>query len=164
MRGFFSICDTGNLDMSMNLRRVGAWISMVLIGALLFGCEGESPDASTGSSASAGSAAAGTTSGTTSGTTAGTTSGTTAPATSGTATVSWTAPQVDINGMTSVAGYRIYYGSAAGELTHVIDVDDAAALNYTVGNLAPGVWYFAVADYDVQKIESPLSGVVQVTI
>jgi hypothetical protein len=142
--------------MPMNLRRVGVTVSMALIGALLFGCESGSPDASTGSSA----AAADTTSGTTGGTTA---PGTTAPA-PGTATVSWTAPAVDINGMTDVAGYRIYYGNAAGSLTHVIDVDDAAALTYTVGNLAPGTWYFAVTDYNAQKIESTSSGVVQVTI
>ncbi len=137
--------------MPMNLRRVGVTVSMALIGALLFGCESGSPDASTGSSA----AAADTTSGTTGGTTA---------SESGTATVSWTAPAVDINGMTDVAGYRIYYGNAAGSLTHVIDVDDAAALTYTVGNLAPGTWYFAVTDYNAQKIESTSSGVVQVTI
>lgn len=140
--------------MPMNLRRVGVSVSMALIGALLFGCESGSPDASTGSSA----AAAGTT-----GSTGSTTGGTTAPQ-SGTATVSWTAPAVDINGMTNVAGYRIYYGSAAGSLTHVIDVDDAAAVSYTVGDLAPGVWYFAVTDYDADKIESTPSSVVQVTI
>jgi hypothetical protein len=142
--------------MSMTLRHVGASISIVLIGVLLFGCESGSPDASTSSTAA--------TAGTTGGTTSGTTGGTPAPTASGTATVSWTAPQVDINGMTSVAGYRIYYGIEAGQLTHVIDVDNAAAVNYTVNNLAPGVWYFAVTDYDVEKIESALSGVVQVTI
>ena len=135
--------------MPMNLRRVGASVSIALIGALLFGCESGSPDASTGSSA----AGADTTSGTTGGTTA-----------SGTATVSWTAPAADINGMSNVAGYRIHYGSAAGSLNHVIDVDNAAAASFTVGDLAPGVWYFAVTDYDADKIESALSGVVQVTI
>jgi fibronectin type III domain protein len=126
--------------MPMNLRRVGVSVSMALICALLFGCESGSPDAS-----------------------AGTTSGTTASE-SGTATVSWTAPAADINGMSNVAGYRIHYGSAAGSLNHVIDVDNAAAVSYTVGDLAPGVWYFAVTDYDADKIESSLSGVVQVTI
>ncbi len=135
--------------MPMNLRRVGASVSIALIGALLFGCESGSPDASTGSSA----AGADATSGTTGGTTA-----------SGTATVSWTAPAADINGMSNVAGYRIHYGSAAGSLNHVIDVDNAAAASFTVGDLAPGVWYFAVTDYDADKIESALSGVVQVTI
>lgn len=137
--------------MPMNLRRVGAPVSMALICALLFGCDVGSPDASTGSS----SAAAGTTSGTTGGTTA---SG------SGTATVSWTAPAADINGMSNVAGYRIHYGNAADSLNHVIDVENAAAASFTVGDLAPGVWYFAVTDYDADKIESSLSGVVQVTI
>jgi hypothetical protein len=137
--------------MPMNLRRVGVSVSMALIGALLFGCESGSPDASTGSSAAAAD------------TTSGTTGGTTAPE-SGTATVSWTAPAVDINGMSNVAGYRIYYGSSEGQMTHVIDVDNASAVTYTVSDLAPGVWYFAVTDYDDQKIESTRSGVVQVTI
>jgi hypothetical protein len=145
----------------MTLRRVGASISMLLMSVLLFGCDNVSPDASTGSSAAAADAASGTT-GSTSGTP--TPAGTTAPPASGTATVSWTAPQVDSNGMTSVAGYRIYYGSDAGQLTHVIDVDNATALTYTVSNLASGVWYFAVADFDAEKVESALSGVVQVTI
>jgi len=133
--------------MPMNLRRVGASVSMALIGALLFGCENGSPDASTGSSAAA----------------ADTASGTTASG-SGTATVSWTAPAADINGMSNVAGYRIHYGSAAGSLNHVIDVDNAATASFTVGDLAPGVWYFAVTDYNADKIDSALSGVVQVTI
>ena len=83
--------------MPMNLRRVGVSVSMALICALLFGCESGSPDAS-----------AGTTSETTGGTTA---------SESGTATVSWTAPAADINGISNVAGYRIHYGSAAGSLT-----------------------------------------------
>ena len=74
------------------------------------------------------------------------------------------APAADINGMTNVAGYRIHYGTAAGSLTHVIDVDDAAAVSYTLVNLAPGTWYFAVTDFDAQKIESALSGVVEVSI
>jgi len=130
--------------MPMILRRVGVSVSMALICALLFGCESGSPDAS-----------AGTTSETTGGTTA---------SESGTATVSWTAPAADINGISNVAGYRIHYGSAAGSLNHVIEVDNAAAVSFTVGDLAPGVWYFAVTDYDADKIESSLSGVVQVTI
>jgi hypothetical protein len=138
--------------MSMTLRRVGAMISTMLIGAALFGCQNGSQDASSGSSAAA------------SDTTGSTSAGTTPPTQAGTATVSWVAPSVDINGMSNVAGYRIYYGTTADSLTHVIDVEDAAAVSYTVAKLSPGMWYFAVTDYDAQKIESALSGVVEVSI
>jgi hypothetical protein len=37
-------------------------------------------------------------------------------------------------------------------------------VSYTLVNLAPGTWYFAVTDFDAQKIESALSGVVEVSI
>lgn len=131
--------------MFMTSRRLGASIPVLLIGALLSGCGGGAPGTSGASSPSAGGSAADAPSG-------------------GTATVSWTAPAADINGMTGVAGYRIYYGSDAGSLTHTVEIDDAAAVKFTLTDLAPGVWYFAVADYNADRIQSDLSGVVQVTI
>jgi uncharacterized lipoprotein NlpE involved in copper resistance len=119
---------------------------MTLAGAMLFGCDTGAPTSGASSTDAAG------------GTTAGT------PAQAGTASVTWTAPAADVNGATNVAGYRIYYGEDAGSLTHVVDVDGAEAVKFTINDLTPGVWYFAIADYNAEKVESPLSGIVQVTI
>ncbi len=130
--------------------RIIAPLLMTLAGTLLLGCETGAPGSSSASSA----AAAG-------GTGAGTGAGMT-PAQ--TATVTWTPPAADINGASNVAGYHIYYGSDAASLTHVIQVDDAAAVSYTINDLEPGVWYFAIADFNADKVESPLSGIVQVDI
>jgi len=82
------------------------------------------------------------------------------------ATLSWTAPVLNTNGTTAtdLAGYHIYYGSKSTALNQVIAVDGAGAVNYTINNLSPGTWYFAIAAYNAEKVESSLSAVVPVAL
>jgi hypothetical protein len=86
--------------------------------------------------------------------------------TTGTATLSWTAPTVDTNGqpITDLAGYNIYYGKSPTTMTSVIAVNNPASGSYTIGNLAAGTWYFAVASYNTQAMVSPLTAVVSKSI
>lgn len=67
----------------------------------------------------------------------------------GSATLSWTAPTENTNGsaLMDLAGYRIYYGDSPGALTEMIQVADASATTYVVGNLSAGTYYFAIAAY-----------------
>jgi hypothetical protein len=83
-----------------------------------------------------------------------------------TATLSWTAPALNTNGTTAtdLAGYHIYYGSKPTALNQVISVDGAGAVNYTINNLSPGTWYFAIKAYNAEKVESSLSAVVPVAL
>jgi hypothetical protein len=76
------------------------------------------------------------------------------------ATVSWTAP---VSG-TAPAGYRVYYGTSAAGMTHIVVVDDPSETSYVVENLSPGTWFFAIASYDQNDTQSTLSPTVSVTL
>jgi Putative Ig domain len=81
-------------------------------------------------------------------------------------TLSWTSPTSNTNGTTAtdLAGYRIYYGSKATELTKVVTVEGAEVTDYAFRELSAGTWYFAVAAYNSDNVESSLSAVVPVAI
>lgn len=81
------------------------------------------------------------------------------------AELSWVASPTAANGsVANIVGYRIYYGTSASSLSHVVDITDAAASNYTVTDLTQGTWYFAVTAYNGAKVESTLSAVVPITL
>jgi len=79
------------------------------------------------------------------------------------ATVSWTAAEPG-SGATESAGYMLYYGTSAAGMTHVITVADPVETTYVVQNLSPGTWYFAVASYSRNDVQSGLSPTVAVTL
>jgi putative Ig domain-containing protein len=81
-------------------------------------------------------------------------------------TLSWTSPTSNTNGttVTDLAGYRIYYGSTSTQLNQVVTVEGAEVTEYAFRELAAGTWYFAVAAYNSDKVESGLSAVVPVSI
>jgi len=83
-------------------------------------------------------------------------------ASTGKATLSWTAPTQDTNGtpITDLAGYNIYYGTSSTTMTKVIAINSPASGSYTISNLPSGTWYFAIAAYTAQAVESPLSTIV----
>lgn len=85
---------------------------------------------------------------------------------SGSATLSWTAPTVNVDGtaVSNLAGYKILYGNSASNLTQVIQVTSPAVLSYVVSNLAPGTWYFSVEAYTTAGVSSQLSAVGSATI
>lgn len=86
--------------------------------------------------------------------------------TMGSATLSWTPPQQNTDGtsLTNLAGYRIYYGTDSKSLDKTIVVSNAGITSYTVGNLTAGKYYFAVAAYTTDGVESELSTVGSKTI
>jgi hypothetical protein len=84
----------------------------------------------------------------------------------GTVTVSWRAPTANTNGMplTDLAGYTIVYGMDPFMLTKSARVDSATATSYTLQNLAPGVWYFAVSAYNRAGVQGLRSRVIRARV
>ncbi len=91
---------------------------------------------------------------------------TSTPASSGTATLDWTPPTQNSDGsaLTNLAGYHLYYGTSASNLSQSVQVGNAGLSAYTVSNLSPGTWYFAVTSYSSSGVESARSATVSVTL
>jgi hypothetical protein len=85
-----------------------------------------------------------------------------ATATGHAATVNWVPPTKNTNGsaLTDLAGIRIYYGTSASSLGHMLQVASASSMRTTISNLTAGTWYFAGAAYTTTGVESAKSGVV----
>jgi Putative Ig domain len=75
------------------------------------------------------------------------------------ATITWATPAVAANAAAGLqlAGYHIYFGTSPTSLTHETQVADPTLTSYVINNLASGMWYFAVAAYDADEVESPRS-------
>lgn len=86
--------------------------------------------------------------------------------TSGSALLGITAPTVNTDGtpLTDLAGFRIYYGNSAANLTQTVQLTDPTASSYTVSNLSSGTWYFGATAYASDGTESALSVVGSKTI
>ncbi len=84
----------------------------------------------------------------------------------GAATLSWTAVSANTNGapLTDLAGYKVYYGTSANDMSTVVVVPDPGVTTYLVTNLSSGTWYFAVAAYTGSGTEGQLSNVASKTI
>jgi hypothetical protein len=84
----------------------------------------------------------------------------------GSATLSWSAPLQNTDGsaLSNLGGYRIYYGTNATALTQSVQLGTPGLVTYTVGNLNPGTYYFAIAAYTTTGVQSNLSTVVSTTI
>ena len=84
----------------------------------------------------------------------------------GSATVSWSAPTQNTDGsaLTNLAGFNIYYGTSAGNLSQSVQIANPGLTTYALGNLAPGAWYFAVNAYTAAGAESALSSIASKTI
>jgi hypothetical protein len=81
-------------------------------------------------------------------------------------TVNWSIPTQNTNGtpLVNLAGYRIYYGTSANNLSQSAQVTNPGATSYALTNLAAGTWYFEVADYTTSGVESSLSKIVSATV
>lgn len=87
--------------------------------------------------------------------------------TTGSATLSWTAPTLNTDGtaLTDLAGYTIYYGTSASNLSNSVSVNSPSASSYTVTALMTGrTYYFAIASINTAGISSDLSSVASKTI
>jgi hypothetical protein len=87
------------------------------------------------------------------------------PAT-GSATLSWSAPTQNTDGtpISDLAGYHVYYGVSASQLTTTITLSSATETSYIVNGLAPGTYYFAVVAYTSAGVDSAQSNVGSKTI
>jgi hypothetical protein len=79
----------------------------------------------------------------------------------GSATLSWTPPTQNTDGsaLTSLAGYRVYYGTSATALTSTIQLTNPGLTRYVVSDLSAGTYYFAIAAYNSTGTESAMSNV-----
>jgi hypothetical protein len=80
-------------------------------------------------------------------------------------TLSWVPPRENTNGTsaTNLAGYRIYYGATAKNLSQVITVEGGTT-TFVFNQLPAGTWYFAVAAFNSEQVESDLSVVVPLNL
>jgi hypothetical protein len=83
-----------------------------------------------------------------------------------TATVDWAPPTENADGsvLTNLAGYNIYYGTSAAEMSHAVKVTNPGLAAYTISDLAPGNWYFAISSYNSAGVESAHTGPVEATL
>jgi hypothetical protein len=82
----------------------------------------------------------------------------------GSATLTWAPPATNEDGtpLSSLGGYKIYYGTTPGVYT---SINVGPVSSYQVSGLAKGnVYYFAVSAYDSSGNESDLSEVVSKVI
>jgi hypothetical protein len=79
----------------------------------------------------------------------------------GGAVLSWTPPTQNTDGssLTDLAGYRIAYGTSPNSMTQSVQVANVGITRYTIDNLSPGTYYFAVRAYTSSGTESSNSNV-----
>ena len=82
------------------------------------------------------------------------------------AALSWLAPTQNTDGtpLTDISGYHVYLGTDPNNLTATADLTDASATSYTVTNLSPGKWYFAISAYNAEGTDGDLSNIGSKTI
>jgi hypothetical protein len=82
-----------------------------------------------------------------------------APPATGIATVSWDAPtqRIDDSPLENLAGFRVYYGTAAGAYTSKLEVNAPSLTSVVISSLPEGTYWFVVTAYDAEGIESVYS-------
>jgi Putative Ig domain len=80
--------------------------------------------------------------------------------------LSWTAPTQNANGtaLTDLAGYYIYYGTSANQMTQSVKIANPGITSYVLSNLSPGTWYFSIVTYTTANEESTNSAVVSTSV
>ena len=84
----------------------------------------------------------------------------------GSVTLSWTAPteNEDNSPLGDLAGYKIHYGTQAGQYSNMIYIDDPTTTSYKFNNLSPGIHYFAIMVINIDGRESALSNMIAKTV
>ncbi len=82
----------------------------------------------------------------------------------GAAQLSWTPPTSNTDDtQLTIAGYKIYYGTAPGVYSKVVNVSSGLT-EYVIDNLASDTYYFVITVYDNQLVESDYSNEVTKSI
>ena len=82
------------------------------------------------------------------------------------AIIEWVPPTENTNGtpLTDLAGVRIYYGTSAASLSHVVQISSTTETTYTIGNLSAGTWYVGGVSYTTTGAQSAMSRVVSMSV
>lgn len=77
----------------------------------------------------------------------------------GSVTLSWVPPTERTDGtpLQTLAGYKISYGRMSEVYDYTINIDNPGLASYVVEDLVPGDWYFVMAAYDTEGLESDYS-------
>jgi hypothetical protein len=84
----------------------------------------------------------------------------------GVATLDWKPPTENSDGsaLTNLAGYTVYYGTSADNLSQSVKVSNPGLTAYSVTGLTSGTWYFAVTSYSADGVESSRTATVSTKI
>jgi hypothetical protein len=84
----------------------------------------------------------------------------------GSATLSWTPPTTNSDGspLTNLAGYKIYWGPAAGNYPNSATLTNPGLTSYVVSNLVPGTYFFVATAVNSLGAESVFSAAASKTI
>ncbi len=84
----------------------------------------------------------------------------------GSVRLSWTPPTRNTDGsaLTNLAGFRIYWGTAAGTYPNAVTIQNPGLSSFVVDQLTPGTWYFVTTAVNTQGAESSRSPVASKTI
>jgi hypothetical protein len=84
----------------------------------------------------------------------------------GSATLSWTPPTTNTDGsaLTNLAGYRVRWGTSAGNYTSSVTLNNPGLSSYVVGSLVSGTYYFVVTALNSAGVESQFSNMASKTI
>jgi ELWxxDGT repeat protein len=85
----------------------------------------------------------------------------------GAATLQWAPVTQNTDGTpaSSLAGYRIYFGTDPASLNNVIEIDNPAADLYPIQQLLPGrAYYFSLTSFTTDGVESDRSAIVAKTL
>ena len=91
----------------------------------------------------------------------------TAPVVKKAVTLTWKAPNANIDNTpinSTLAGYRVVYGTAADKMNTKLEVAGAAMTSIRVEDLTAGTYFFAVKAYNKDGVESDLSTVMWKTL
>jgi hypothetical protein len=85
---------------------------------------------------------------------------------SGSATLSWQPPTRNEDGspLTDLAGYVVYWGTASGQYSHSVKLNNPGLTRYVVNDLGRGTHYFATKAFNSSGIQSTYSAEARKTI
>jgi hypothetical protein len=75
--------------------------------------------------------------------------------------LNWVAPVIRTDGspisLADIDGYKIYYGTSAGNYTDSVNVNDGSQTSVTISGLPAGTYHLVMTTYDTNGLESTYS-------